>query len=177
MKLSPTIIGTLLGVLGACLLIPALSGADNTTVLCWALGPVIVGFVIGLLLDHDREPDAPNDTSPGHDGKGEPPEPSRHPLNASGDFYVLNQWCISCIAPEHEAPDLIAHEEGRENYYHCYFKRQPRTPEETERAIMAVRVGCCGAVRYGGRDPRILKRFQELGAIDDCDHDPRDANE
>jgi uncharacterized membrane protein len=59
MRLSPTIIGTLFGVLGTCLLMPALSGADDVTVLCWALGPVIVGFVIGLLVDLGREPSPP----------------------------------------------------------------------------------------------------------------------
>ena len=75
-------------------------------------------------------------------------------LNAPGDFYVEDQMCISCTAPEHEAPDLMAHDTGK--YHHCYFKRQPQTPEEIERAILAVFVGCCGAVRYRGTDPQII---------------------
>jgi hypothetical protein len=75
-------------------------------------------------------------------------------LNAPGDFYVEDQMCISCTAPEHEAPDLMAHDTGK--HYHCYFKRQPQTPDETERAVRAVIVGCCGAVRYRGTDPRII---------------------
>lgn len=87
-----------------------------------------------------------------------------HPRNAPGDFYVLDGCCIACTAPEHEAPDLIEHDEAN----HCYFKRQPRTREEEDRAIMAVAVGCCGAVRYGGQDPRIIRRLVELGS-DDCD--------
>jgi hypothetical protein len=54
--------------------------------------------------------------------------------------------------------------------YHCYFKRQPQTPEEVQQAIRAVHVGCCGAVRYGGRDPQIINRLRALGSSDDCDH-------
>ena len=37
-------------------------------------------------------------------------EPRRHPLNASGDFYILDGYCIACEAPEAEAPDLMAHD-------------------------------------------------------------------
>jgi hypothetical protein len=90
--------------------------------------------------------------------------PNAHPLNAPGDFYVLNEMCIACTAPEHEAPELMAHEETTKCHYHCYFKRQPQTADETERAIRAVFVGCCGSVRYGGRDPEILARFAALRA-------------
>ena len=91
------------------------------------------------------------------------PKPARFHLNAPGDFYVENQMCIACQAPEHEAPDLMSHIETDDCGYHCYFKRQPQTPEEAERAILAVAVGCCGAVRYGGHDPRILERLEALG--------------
>jgi hypothetical protein len=89
-----------------------------------------------------------------------------HPLNAPGDFYVEAGLCLACTAPEHEAPSLMGHEEGD---YHCYFKRQPQTPQETEMAIRAVIVGCCGAVRYGGRDPKIIEKLIAAGS-DDCDH-------
>lgn len=78
--------------------------------------------------------------------------------NVPGPFFVENEHCIACGAPEHEAPDLMAHDEGG----HCYFKRQPSTPQETEQAIQAVWVSCCGAVRYEGNDPNILQRFAEL---------------
>jgi hypothetical protein len=98
-------------------------------------------------------------------------KPIAHPLNAPGDFYVENSMCITCGAPEREAPDLMSHvDDDGTNYHHCYFKRQPRTPEEIEQAIRAVRVGCCGAVRYGGHDPQIIKRLRFLGSADDCDH-------
>jgi hypothetical protein len=86
-------------------------------------------------------------------------EQRRYPLNAVGDFYVADGMCIACTAPEHEAPDLMAHDPSAHAGYHCYFKRQPKTPEELERAIRAVAVGCCGAVRYGGRDPEVIRRL------------------
>jgi hypothetical protein len=94
-------------------------------------------------------------------------EPIRpYPMNAPGPFYVENNCCIACEAPYHEACDLMAHdEEGG----HCYFRRQPETPEEVERAIMACRVSCVRAVRYSGDDPEILRRFRDLRSIDSCD--------
>ena len=90
-----------------------------------------------------------------------------YPKNAPGDFYVQDQCCITCEAPYHEAPDLMAHDE--EGGHHCYFKRQPETPDEVERAIRACRVSCVRAVRYSGDAPEILRRFQELGRDDSCD--------
>lgn len=90
----------------------------------------------------------------------------RYPLNVEGDFYVLDGMCIACTAPEHEAPDLMAHEAGS---HHCYFRRQPRTPDELEQAVMAVAVGCCGAVRYGGTDPAVRLRLTQLGFAEVCD--------
>src|SRR3954451_17976408 len=91
-----------------------------------------------------------------------------YPKNAPGDFYVENDCCITCEAPYGEAPDLMAHDEEGD-YPHCYFKRQPETPEEVERAVMACHVSCVRAVRYAGRNPKILKKFQELGSVDACD--------
>jgi hypothetical protein len=35
----------------------------------------------------------------------------RFRLNAPGDFFVEDGCCISCTAPEHEAPELMAHDE------------------------------------------------------------------
>jgi hypothetical protein len=97
-------------------------------------------------------------------------ERKRYPLNVAGDFYVENEMCIFCEAPEHEAPDLMAHDSAAPAGYHCYFKRQPRTPAELERAILAVAVGCCSAVRYGGTDVAVLRRLAEVEAVDACDY-------
>ncbi|SFA38548.1 hypothetical protein SAMN04488511_101231 [Pedobacter suwonensis] len=63
--------------------------------------------------------------------------PERYPENARGDFYVEDQVCTSCGAPEAEAPDLIDH--SKIEYGHCYFKKQPQTPDElSRRAISAM---------------------------------------
>jgi hypothetical protein len=94
-----------------------------------------------------------------------------HQLNALGDFYVEDGMCIACTAPEHVAPDLMSHA-GQDAAYHCYFKRQPETPEEFERAMRAVEVGCCGAVRYAGTDPAIIGRLH-VWPNDACDRGPR----
>jgi hypothetical protein len=86
----------------------------------------------------------------------------RYPKNAPGPFFVENGYCISCGVPELEAPDLMGHDEDPSVIYHCYFKKQPSTPEEVERAIRAVWISCCGAVQYDGDDPAILQRLAEL---------------
>lgn len=87
------------------------------------------------------------------------------PKNPPGDFYVENGSCINCDAPHLAAPDLIAYDEARDSP-HCYFKEQPEAPDEVERAVMACIVSCVSAVRYGGKNPKILKRFREQGRID-----------
>lgn len=44
----------------------------------------------------------------------------RFPKNVSGTFYVANGECITCMAPEHAAPELMGFDgEAR----HCYFKK------------------------------------------------------
>jgi hypothetical protein len=92
---------------------------------------------------------------------------SRHPKNAPGPFYVVRDACIFCTAPEHEAPGLMDHVD--KPFYHCYFKKQPMTPAEIDRAVMAVGVSCCGAVRYAGEDAEVLNRLQALGRASSCD--------
>jgi hypothetical protein len=99
-------------------------------------------------------------------------ERRRYPLNAEGDFYVEAGMCMACTAPENEARDLMSFDPSALAGYHCYFKRQPETPEEIECAINAVSVGCCGGVRYAGIDPKIVRRLAEFGVVDACDiHD------
>lgn len=96
--------------------------------------------------------------------------PARDPLNAPGDFYVVEGSCCACEAPEREAPDLMAHESAARIGYQCHFRRQPTTPDELDRAVMAVAIGCVRMVRYGGTDPAILARLAELHSADACDH-------
>jgi len=80
-------------------------------------------------------------------------------LNAPGDFYVEDGMCITCGAPEAAAPGLVVFHidpDGSDRDTHCYFRQQPISPAEVEKAIQAVHFSCCKAVRYRGSDPTIL---------------------
>ncbi len=96
--------------------------------------------------------------------------PDRYSENSQGDFYVEDGVCTSCGAPQAEAPDLIDH--SKFEYGHCYFKKQPETDGEIERAIQAIAVSCIAGLRYGGTEEKILKRLYEIGQADQCDHKP-----
>lgn len=96
--------------------------------------------------------------------------PDRYPENIGG-FYVENESCITCGAPEMEAPDLIEHSK-KDEFGHCYFKKQPETDDEIDQAIHAVWVSCVGALRYGGRNQEIIKRLYQIGLGDKCDQSP-----
>lgn len=92
----------------------------------------------------------------------------RTPLNVKGDFYVEKDSCLACMAPEDSAPDLI----GYDNETGCYFKKQPETAEELDRAIEAIEVSCIAALRYCGRNPQIivrLRRAKEIDGEERCD--------
>ena len=93
-------------------------------------------------------------------------EKQRYPANVPGPFYVANGECISCMAPEAAAPTLMGYEESPDGKTgHCFFKKQPVGPEETDLAVHAVRIACCAALRYGGADPDVLG---QLGS-ESCD--------
>src|SRR5262245_54195345 len=94
----------------------------------------------------------------------------RYELNAPGDFYVERDRCITCRTPEHAAPTLMGFFDDRDGSgrtSHCYFKRQPNSPAETRQAVEAIKVACCGALRYGGFDPLIIAALDGEG----CDSD------
>jgi hypothetical protein len=99
--------------------------------------------------------------------------PDRFPKNAQGPFYTLGHkreneaWCgqcLSCAIPEAEAPSLLAPLTDENS--DTYFLRQPETDEEIEQACSAIEVCCVDALRYGGRDPKILARLQRSGCCD-----------
>jgi hypothetical protein len=85
----------------------------------------------------------------------QPREP-RFGKNVDGPFYTTG-CCLACGAPEAEAPDLLAALEG--DNFDTYFVRQPSTSAEVARACSALRVCCVNALRYGGRDPEIIRRL------------------
>lgn len=97
-----------------------------------------------------------------------------YPSNAPGDFYVANNECIACQAPEEEAPSLMTHNDSEKCGYHCYFHRQPESPEELEEAVYAVAVSCCRSVRYAGNDPNVIGRLEQLNSLDSCDAIPEE---
>lgn len=102
----------------------------------------------------------------------------RYPLNAEGDFYVENRMCIICRTPEHAAPTLMgffSDPDGSNRQSHCYFKEQPRSEAEIRGAIDAIRASCCGALRYGGSDRRIIDALIQAGHGAVCDNAHRDT--
>ncbi|WP_162042722.1 hypothetical protein [Undibacterium sp. YM2] len=48
-----------------------------------------------------------------------------------------------------------------------YFLQQPQSAEEIEQACSAIEVCCVDALRYGGKDPKILMRLKMTNC---CDH-------
>ena len=99
--------------------------------------------------------------------------PQRFPKNSHGPFYSLGDitsdgtWCgrcLSCHIPEEQAPTLLAPLTGVNS--DTYFVRQPETDEEIEQACCAIEVCCVDALRYGGRDPKILARLEKAGNCD-----------
>jgi hypothetical protein len=91
-------------------------------------------------------------------------ERKRYPENAPGPFYVEEDLCILCGAPEAVSPNLVGMTER-----HCYFKKQPESPEELEQAIKAVDVSCWGAYRYSGHNPKVIGRLDSTA----CDNAKR----
>ena len=87
-----------------------------------------------------------------------------YPENAPGPFYVQSDECITCRAPESVAPDLIGFfkdPSGTNAGSHCYFKKQPQTVGEIDRAVKAVSVNCCGSYRYAGSDREVKKKLKK----------------
>ena len=87
----------------------------------------------------------------------------RFPGNVEGPLFVANGECISCMAPEQAAPDLMGYDLGAK---HCYFKKQPTMSEEVDRAVRAVLASRCGALYYSGNDPMVHQKFAEPGRED-----------
>jgi hypothetical protein len=79
-----------------------------------------------------------------------------HPKSAPGDFYVEKGQCLACGVPHVVAPDLVGWTD--EKVQHCFWKKQPGTPAELERAIAVLDAQELECHRYAGTDPAILNR-------------------
>ena len=97
----------------------------------------------------------------------------RYPSNLEGDFYTTGSkdcdgnWygdCLDCGLPENEAPNLFAPMD--DDHVATYFIKQPETEEELQRAIASTEVCCTDAVRYGGKNKKILAQLHP----DVCDY-------
>lgn len=96
----------------------------------------------------------------------EKPTRTAYRENAPGPFYSECDGCVICGAPHEEAPELMAWDPSGN---HCFFKRQPETPEEVQRAINAMDVSCVENLRYRGDDPEILETLCRMGYRHLCD--------
>jgi hypothetical protein len=85
-----------------------------------------------------------------------PPKFTPHPKSAPGDFYVVNGECLACGVPHAVAPDLVGWAD--EKLSHCFWKKQPETPAELERAFAVLEAQELECHRYAGTDPAILNR-------------------
>lgn len=95
-------------------------------------------------------------------------ERDRFPKNAPGDFYTTGArlpdgtWCgdcLSCGVPEDVAATLLSPLTDED--CDTYFVRQPVTAGDIDQACEACDSCCVDALRYGGRDPRILAKLPQ----------------
>jgi hypothetical protein len=73
------------------------------------------------------------------------------------------------MQPHAAAPDLMGFL-GNDDQGHCFFMRQPVTSQDMQQAVASIRASCCGAVRYGGNDPEVLRTLRAVGRKDSCDN-------
>jgi hypothetical protein len=75
--------------------------------------------------------------------------------NCKGDFIVEDRGhCHFCTLPQKMAPGLMA-SDGTS----CYFVKQPETEQEIDSAINAISVSFCSAVKYCGKNKRIINKI------------------
>jgi hypothetical protein len=84
------------------------------------------------------------------------PKFTPHPKSAPGSFYVVKGECLACGVPHVVAPDLVGWTD--EKLSHCFWKKQPETPAELERAIAVLEVQELDCHRYAGTDPAVVNR-------------------
>jgi len=82
----------------------------------------------------------------------------RHPKSVEGDFYAEDGQCLACGVPHLVAPALLAWVD--EERSHCFWKKQPQTPQGLEQAIQVLEVQELGCHRYNRQNSAILKRVR-----------------
>lgn len=95
-------------------------------------------------------------------------QPTAHPKNVRGPFYVQDGCCTACDVPNSEAPDHFEYDADG----HCYVSRQPETQEELTKMIRVVWSAELQCIRYRGNEPAVLRRLAEMELRDVCDVQP-----
>lgn len=65
--------------------------------------------------------------------------------------------CLACEAPEGEAPQLLA--KLSKTNTDTYFVQQPTSPNEINAACRALQSCCVSALRYAGKDRKIISQL------------------
>jgi hypothetical protein len=99
--------------------------------------------------------------------------PRAHPENVEGPFYVEHGCCLACGVPVDAAPDIFdwAGDESS-----CIVKRQPISPAELDRTMVAICSAEVDCIRYRGTDPEIFLRLAQAGHAENCDLPSGDAH-
>jgi hypothetical protein len=83
-----------------------------------------------------------------------------------GDWRVDHELCVACGAPPVQAPELMGFGDkfagARAGDIQCYFKKQPSSRQDVERACVAAATSCCNAIRYYGHDQEIRSKMPDL---------------
>ena len=100
-------------------------------------------------------------------------ERTRHHDNAPGDFYVVDECCVTCGIPTTEAPSLFSAVDTEESW-HCYVQRQPRSQIEIDLMTLTMQCAELDCIRYAGTSRGIQTQLVEAGEGSQCDHLPED---
>jgi hypothetical protein len=97
-----------------------------------------------------------------------------HPKSAPGDFFVINDQCLSCGFAHVVAHDLIGWNDDPAGISHCIWKKQPETPAELEQAFAAIEGTEAQCYRYAGSDQAIIDKIGEQFCADRVELDSVD---
>src|SRR5215472_16214320 len=101
------------------------------------------------------------------------PKFTPHPKSAPGDFYVVKGECLACGVPQVVAPDLVGW--TGEEIPHCFWKKQPETEAEFERAVGVPSIRGSRSSNSCLVDSRVFVGKDE-GRTGSCSHPSDDSN-